>query len=118
MRLDVLVGTTEEFENALAAPQSGEDAAAYYGKLLDDAADKKTDCLDLKSVAPLEKQSDNFAVMGTIERTILDFLKDHEYPKAVRIVCNDEDTARTYKVVYNFWFAESKAERLNGEGWD
>ena len=55
---------------------------------------------------------------GEIEQAILDHLKEHDYPKEVRIVCDNEDVAKEYRVVYNFWFAESKAARLNDGTWD
>ena len=51
-------------------------------------------------------------------RTMLTFMDTHPYPEQIRIVCDSEETARLYKVIYNFWFAEEKAERMDDDSWD
>ena len=118
MRLDVITGTLQEYEAALAHPKECADIRTYYFSKLEEAGAAKTERLDFQSASPGEKASDNFALYGEIERAILDYLKEHDYPKEVRIVCDDEDVAKEYRVVYNFWFAETKAARLNDGTWD
>lgn len=45
-------------------------------------------------------------------RAIMDFLHDHDTPRRVRVVCHTEDAAKVWRQTYNFWFAETKADRL------
>lgn len=45
-------------------------------------------------------------------RAIMDFLQDHDTPRRVRVVCHTEDSAKIWRQTYNFWFAETKADRL------
>lgn len=45
-------------------------------------------------------------------RTIVDFLRYHDMPRRVRVVCHTEEAARVWRQTYNFWFAETKADRL------
>lgn len=45
-------------------------------------------------------------------RTIMDFLRDHDMPRRVRVVCHTEESARVWRQTYNFWFAGTKADRL------
>ena len=49
------------------------------------------------------------------ERAILTFLEDHPEIQRVRMVCHREETARIYRQMYNFWFAATKADRLDVE---
>ena len=45
-------------------------------------------------------------------KAILDFLRGHDLPRQVRMVCHTEQAARIYRQAYNMWYAGSKAERL------
>jgi len=45
-------------------------------------------------------------------RAIMDFLRDHDTPRRVRMVCRTEDVAKIWRQTYNFWFAETKDDRL------
>jgi O-acetyl-ADP-ribose deacetylase (regulator of RNase III) len=45
-------------------------------------------------------------------RAIMDFLRDHDTPRQVRVVCHTEDAAKIWRQTYNFWFAGTKADRL------
>ena len=45
-------------------------------------------------------------------KAILDFLRGHDLPRQVRMVCHTEQAARIYRQTYNMWYAGSKAERL------
>ena len=45
-------------------------------------------------------------------RVIMDFLHEHDTPHRVRIVCHTEEAAKIWRQTYNFWYAESKADRL------
>lgn len=45
-------------------------------------------------------------------KTIMDFLRDHELPRRVRMVCRTEEAAEIYRQTYNMWYAGDKSERL------
>ncbi len=45
-------------------------------------------------------------------RAIMDFLRDHDTPQQVRVVCHTEEAAKVLRQMYNFWFAGTKADRL------
>lgn len=46
------------------------------------------------------------------EKAIMEHLRSHTLPRRVRIVCHSERTAQVYRQIYNFWYAESKADRM------
>ena len=45
-------------------------------------------------------------------RAIMDFLREHDLPRRVRMVCHTEEAARVYRQTYNMLYAGEKAERL------
>lgn len=45
-------------------------------------------------------------------KAIMDFLREHELPRRVRMVCHTEAAAEIYRQTYNMWYAGEKAERL------
>ena len=118
MRLHVYMGTREEFDAACDCYTDDSDIRGYYRKKLAEADEAGLECLDLKSIEPGLETSEAFRIMGLIEEAILVFFRDHDKPADVRIVCTDEETARLYKVVYNFRFADSKESRMEDDHWD
>ena len=45
-------------------------------------------------------------------KAIMDFLRDHDLPRRVRMVCHTEQAAEVYRQTYNMWYAGEKSERL------
>ena len=45
-------------------------------------------------------------------KAIMDFLREHDTPKTVRIVCHSEGDAHILRQTYNLWYAGTKDERL------
>nr|WP_325222251.1 O-acetyl-ADP-ribose deacetylase [uncultured Oscillibacter sp.] len=45
-------------------------------------------------------------------KAIMDFLRDHELPRRVRMVCHTESAAEIYRQAYNMWYAGDKTQRL------
>ncbi len=45
-------------------------------------------------------------------KAIMDFLREHDMPKTVRIVCHSEGDADILRQTYNLWYAGTKDERL------
>ena len=115
MRLDVLLGTQTDYEAAIPAPGAGKDVAAYYQ---DQLAHSAGDAVEFQSIPPQDKPSQAFALINVIEGAIMEYLREHESPAQVRIICTDEEIARLYKVVYNFSFATTKADRMDDDHWD
>ena len=121
MNLNVVKGTREEFEAAIPYPE-GEITMTgyteYMNEKLSDAEAVKAETVSFRSLPMTDKVSDYFMRAGWIEKAIHDFQVDHEYPKFVTIVCDSDKAAEQYKVVYNFYYADSKANRLNDDKWD
>ncbi len=92
--------------------------ADYYRRKLAEASDTDTEVLTFESITFVEKNSKNFQNIYILEKCIMDYLREHEFPKKVQIACDDNKIAELYKVVYNFYYPGSKAERLDDESWD
>lgn len=45
-------------------------------------------------------------------KAIMDFLREHELPRRVRMVCHSSEAAEIYRQTYNMWYAEDKDGRL------
>lgn len=45
-------------------------------------------------------------------KAIMDFLREHDTPKTVRIICHSEGDADILRQTYNLWYAGTKNERL------
>ncbi|MDD3347115.1 O-acetyl-ADP-ribose deacetylase [Oscillibacter sp.] len=45
-------------------------------------------------------------------KAIMEFLREHDLPQRVRLVCHDEATAAVYRQTWNLWYAEDKACRM------
>ena len=45
-------------------------------------------------------------------KAIMDFLREHDTPKTVRIICHSEGDADILRQTYNLWYAGTKDERL------
>ena len=117
MRLSVIMGDQKEYGAAIPAPEPGTDGQAcydYYTKQLESAGGN---CVDFQSVPVQARPSDAFFLMGVVETAIMDYLREHDTPEQVRIICTDPEMARLYKVVYNFNFAVSKADRMMEDDW-
>ena len=119
MRINITTGTKEQFSQAVSRANClAKDLEAHYTKILQEACNNQTGTLYLQGLPLLEKNSDNFQAMGNMERAIVTFLNNHEYPKQVEIITDSEEAATMYRVVYNFWFATEKAVRMEDSSWD
>ena len=118
MRLSVCMGTEQEYDAAVDCCATDDDIRSYYTQKLTEAESCGCDHVDFKSFAPGLKASEAFRVMGLAEEALLMFFHSHDKPATARFVCTDEETARMYKVVYNFRFADSKETRMTDDSWD
>ncbi len=92
--------------------------ADFYKEQMCAATASQADVINFENINFVEKNSENFQNIYILERCIMDYLRDKEYPKKVQIVCDSYKTAELYKVVYNFYYPGNKAERLDDENWD
>ena len=115
MRIEVLMGTEQVFAEAVTCPADSPDC---LDSILQTNSAEQADVVCFKSVVPSKTQSENFSVIGDMMRVMLTFMDEHSYPQRIRIVCDNDETARLYKVIYNFWFAEEKSERMDDDSWD
>ncbi len=90
----------------------------FYREKMAAATAAKEEIVNFEAITFVERVSDNFQSIHILERCIMDYLRENEYPKKVQIVCDKHEVAELYKVVYNFYYPGSKAERLDDEGWD
>ncbi len=117
MRLTVIIGSKETYDAAIPAPETGIEGQACYDYYTEQLKAANGDCVDFQSVPKQDPPSKSFFLMGVIETAIMDYLREHESPEQVRIICTDPEVARLYKVVYNFNFAVSKADRMMEDDW-
>ncbi len=92
--------------------------ADFYKGKLSEAFEANADMLNFENITFVEKNSENFQNIYILEKCIMDYLREHEFPKKVQIICENNKVAELYKVVYNFYYPGSKAERLDDENWD
>ena len=118
IRLDVI--TAENNSNdVIANPTSNAlELADFYRKKMAEASSDQTELLCFEGIVFEEKRSVNFQNINILEKCIMDFLYDNEYPKKVCIVCDTPEQAELYKVVYNFHYPEIEDERLVDAMWD
>lgn len=62
--------------------------------------------------------SKNFQVIGMLYKVIRAYQRDNEYPRQVKIICSNDEIARMYRVVYNFYVPRTKDDRMADDGWD
>lgn len=87
--------------------------ASCYRSCLELAAEKGLRTVDFPSIStgvygyPLS-QAASVALWA-----IMDFLRQHDLPEQVRMVCHTPEAARVYSQIWNMWFASTKAERMD-----
>ncbi len=117
MRLSVIMENEEVYNAAIPAPAPGVEGQACYDYYTEQLKAANGDCVNFQSVQKQDPPSKSFFLMGVVETAIMDYLREHESPEQVRIICTDPEVARLYKVVYNFNFAISKADRMMEDDW-
>lgn len=87
--------------------------ASCYRSCLELAAEKGLRTVDFPSIStgvygyPLSQAA------SVALRAIIDFLRQHDLPEQVRMVCHTPEAANVYRQVWNMWFAGTKAERMD-----
>lgn len=119
LRLNVIEKKENESIALIKNPTNNAlELADFYREKLTEASDANADVLNFESITFAEKNSENFQNIYILEKCIMDYLREHSFPKKVQIICENKQVAELYKVVYNFYYPGSKAERLDDENWD
>lgn len=117
-RIEVISNNPEAFALAIPRP-TGEASKVNYGGYvtdkLEEAAAAKVEAIDFQGLPEGGKNSEMFQNVSFIEDAIVEHLKVNAYPKKVRIICDSENMDNMYRVVFNFYYADTKAARLDVE---
>lgn len=118
MRINVMDNDPLAYVNAIPCPKGPvikDSYQNYYKTKLNEAADHKVEVVDFQGISFVDKKSEMFRNIGFIEEVLVNHIKNHAYPRLIRIICNSSDTCNLYKVVYNFYYADSKEEKMDVE---
>ncbi|MCD8018296.1 MAG: hypothetical protein LUF92_01545 [Clostridiales bacterium] len=125
IRNDMSIRMQVEVEQDKKGLQAADDLAgrmpeskAEWEAMLMQAEAEKQDIMEVRCFMLSQKPSVNFQVIGMMFRTYNTFLMQHEYPKHVRFVCSDKETATLYWQIYNYYIPATKEDRMQDEGWD
>lgn len=119
IRFNVIEKTETNALEIIQNPEGNALALAdFYRSKLAEAAAAHAELICFENIPFSEKNSDNFQNIYILEKCIMDTLRNQKFPNKVQIVCEDAKTAELYKVVYNFYYPGSKADRLEDESWD
>lgn len=118
IRFDVI--TTDNKPADLISNPAGNalELADFYRNELTKASTSQTEVLYFSAIEFEEKRSSNFQNINILEKCIMDFLFEHEFPKKVYVVCDRPEKAELYKVVYNFSYPEMEDDKLDDDKWD
>lgn len=89
------------YEAALAAAEKAGAETAYFPPI---------PAADLNSTM--------FQAITLIYQTMREFQASHANPRQICILCNDDRVLQLYMVVWNLYYAEDKAGRMNDGRWD
>lgn len=89
-----------------------------YRTCLSAAAEAGVEAVDLLAVPTGVYDSRLFQTATAVLQAARDWLLTHETAEQVRILCGSDREAMVYKQAYNFWFADTKAARMEDAGWD
>lgn len=82
------------------------------------AGEAGQDTAMVTSVKMADRPSQNFVNINAQLDSIMAHLKSGRSPEKICILCPNDETMKEYMVVYNFYYAESKADRMNDDRWD
>ena len=118
IRLDVITTDNKPTDLISNPSENVLELADFYREKMAAAASSQTDILYFEGIEFEEKRSANFQNINILEKCIMDFMYENEFPKKVCIVCDSSEKAELYKVVYNFSYPEMEYEKLDDEMWD
>lgn len=102
-------------ENGAPAPK---ELAEAYRACLAAAMEAGMEAVDLLTVPTGVYDSRLFQTATAVLQTVRDWILNRERPGRVRILCGSDRETMVYKQAYNFWFADTKAARMEDAGWD
>ena len=118
IRLDVITTDNKPTDLISNPSENVLELADFYREKMAAAASSQTDILYFEGIEFEEKRSVNFQNINILEKCIMDFLNENEFPKKVCIICDNAEKAELYKVVYNFYYPEIEDDKLNDDKWN
>lgn len=85
---------------------------------LENAYKEQVNVLLFPSIPYAEQNSLMFQAISIQYKAMREFQDSHPYPKEIRILCKDDRVLNMYMVVWNLYYAEDKASRMNDGRWD
>ena len=86
--------------------------------ILKEAAAEDCSNLFIGAVPTEGTDSEYFATLTEKWNRIVSHLKENEFPELITIVCPTQEIRDYYMMVYNYWHASGKEDRLMSEEWD
>ena len=86
--------------------------ASCYRSCLLLAAEKGLETVDFPSISTGVYRYPLSQAASVALWAIMDFLRQHDLPERVRMVCHTEAAAEVYRQTWNLWYAEDKSGRL------
>ena len=86
--------------------------ASCYRSCLEIACARKLESVDFPSISTGVYRYPLSQAASVALWAIMDFLRQHDLPEQVRMVCHTPEAANVYRQIWNMWFASTKAERM------
>ena len=86
--------------------------ASCYRSCLARAEEMQLESLAFSSISTGVFGYPVFAAATVAEKAIMEFLREHDFPRRVSMICHREETAQVYRQVYNLWYAGEKSQRM------
>ena len=102
----------------LPDPEHMQTLAQVCTGALEEACNEQVDILLFPSIPYADQNSVMFQAVSVQYKAMREFQASHPYPEEIRILCKDDRVLNMYMVVWNLYYAEDKASRMNDGRWD
>lgn len=102
----------------LPAPEEMLQLKPLYEEALAKAASVGAETAFFPSIPIADLNSTMFQAISIIYKTMREFQASHDCPDDIQIICDDDQVLKLYMVVWNLYYAEDKAGRMNDGRWD
>lgn len=102
----------------LPAPQDMACLKPLYEAALTAAEEAGAETAYFPPIPAADLNSTMFQAITLIYQTMRKFQASHTNPRRICILCDDDRVLQLYMVVWNLYYAEDKADRMNDGRWD